>query len=578
MVLSRLGLPEAWRARAHYTLLDAKFGEGLNFLKLWAQWKQDPARPVRLHVVALSHSLVSASELAFKLRAQTSSEMHGLVEQLIQQWPLNLPGTHRMDFEGLSVTLTLVVGPLAFTLPRLAAQVDAVLLNEEAQSSEDALASVWRQALPGLGRDPAQIVLVYPNGQVVRGLGFFSQEAAAGKVTRGGVVVAETASDRLLRHNDFQGSARSVLVVGAGIAGAGVAQAMALRGWRVQVLDDRARRLREHRQHVAAALTPMVTRDDDIRARLSRSGSLRAQARWSHVGQDILWRCGALQLQRVTGRIVDLADVLAGLSLPPEWVRYVDAVQASAIAGMALDRGGLYFPTAARIQPEKLIGALLQTPGIECLDVHVDRIQRRDGHWQALDEQGEVRAEASQLILAGAQGTQDILIRSQYLEPEMRLAAMHPLGGEITLLPDTALAAGPRCIVSGDGYVLPALDGQCVVGSSYIHGAQQVEPSLDGALGNVARAAGLLGQPGLAEAFNISRVRALTGWAGWRAVLPGRLPAVGPVAHTEGLWTLTGFASRGLTWASLAGDLLAASLNGEPLPLERDIMDKISQT
>lgn len=578
MVLSLLGLPEAWRARAHYTLLDTEFGEGLNFLKLWSQWKQDPARPARLHVVALSQSLVSADKLAAHLRAQTSSEMHGLVEQLIQQWPLNLPGTHRMDFEGLSVTLTLAVGPLALTLPRLAARVDAVLLNEEAQSSDDNLACVWRQALPRLARDPAQLMLVRPNGQAVRGLGFFSQEAAVGNMTCGGVAVAETASDRLLNQKDVQGSARSVLVVGAGIAGAGVAQAMALRGWRVQVLDTRARRLSEHRQHVAAALTPMVTRDDDIRARLSRSGSLRAQARWSHVGQDILWRCGALQLQRVTGRIVDLADVLAGLSLPPEWVRYVDAEQASAIAGMALDRGGLYFPTAARIQPEKLIGALLQTPGIECLDVHVDRIQRRDGQWQVLDARGEVLAQASQLILAGAQGTQDILIRSQYLEPEMRLAAMHPLGGEITLLPDTALAAGPRCIVSGDGYVLPALDGQCVVGSSYIHGAQQVEPSLDGALGNVARAAGLLGQPGLAEAFNISRVRALTGWAGWRAVLPGRLPAVGPVAHTEGLWTVTGFASRGLTWASLAGDLLAASLNGEPLPLERDIMDKISQT
>lgn len=67
------------------------------------------------------------------------------------------------------------------------------------------------------------------------------------------------------------------------------------------------------------------------------------------------------------------------------------------------------------------------------------------------------------------------------------------------------------------------------------------------------------------------------GWAGWRAVLPGRLPAMGAVDEDRSLWALAGFASRGLTWSSLAGDLVAAALNSEPLPLETDIIDKISQ-
>jgi tRNA 5-methylaminomethyl-2-thiouridine biosynthesis bifunctional protein len=60
-------------------------------------------------------------------------------------------------------------------------------------------------------------------------------------------------------------------------------------------------------------------------------------------------------------------------------------------------------------------------------------------------------------------------------------------------------------------------------------------------------------------------------------VLPGRLPAVGAVGQDAGLWAVTGLASRGLTWSSLAGDLVAATLNAEPLPLETDIIDKISQ-
>jgi tRNA 5-methylaminomethyl-2-thiouridine biosynthesis bifunctional protein len=133
----------------------------------------------------------------------------------------------------------------------------------------------------------------------------------------------------------------------------------------------------------------MVTRDDDIRARLSRAGSLRAQARWSHVSQEVLWRCGALQLERVSGRMVDLAGVLEGLTLPEQWVRYVSCAQASDIAGLPLNRGGLYFPSAACIRPGRLIEALLQTPGIECVDVQVERVEKVNGQWQVVDVLGE---------------------------------------------------------------------------------------------------------------------------------------------------------------------------------------------
>jgi tRNA 5-methylaminomethyl-2-thiouridine biosynthesis bifunctional protein len=379
----------------------------------------------------------------------------------------------------------------------------------------------------------------------------------------------------MVRQPEVKKEDRHAVVVGGGIAGAGVAYALALRGWRVQVLDVAHRRAQAHGGHLAAALTPMVSRDDDVRARLSRAGSLRAQARWSHVSQEVLWRCGALQLERVSGRMVDLAGVLEGLALPEQWVRYVSCAQASDIAGLPLTRGGLYFPSAARIRPDRLIEALMQTPGIEYLDAQVDRVKRVNGQWHVLDVLGEVRAQAPQVILASAFGTKGLLQKSELVSQNTRIAAMHQLGGEITLLPEGLLAGGPRCIVSGDGYVLPPLDGLCAVGSSYVHGAERIAPSLEGAQGNVARATGLLGLAGLT---GLADLTAVVGWAGWRAVLPGRLPAIGPVAQTEGLWTATGFASRGLTWSSLAGDLLAGALNGEPLALERDIMDKISQT
>ena len=150
---------------------------------------------------------------------------------------------------------------------------------------------------------------------------------------------------------------------------------------------------------------------------------------------------------------------------------------------------------------------------------------------------------------------------------------MHALGGEVSFIPAADLSGGPRCIVAGDGYVLPQQEGHCVIGSTYAHAAQEVLVTQAGLVANLKRAAGLLNIPELPGRINVG---ALAGWAGWRAVLPGRLPAIGPVLHAPGVWVACGFASRGLTWATLAGDLIAGALNGEPLVVENDIIETIS--
>jgi tRNA 5-methylaminomethyl-2-thiouridine biosynthesis bifunctional protein len=79
----------------------------------------------------------------------------------------------------------------------------------------------------------------------------------------------------------------------------------------------------------------------------------------------------------------------------------------------------------------------------------------------------------------------------------------------------------------------------------------------------------------------------LAGRVGFRAVAPDRLPMVGAVPEPHfalgaerlrdlprqpGLHALLGYASRGLTWAPLAAELLAARLESEPLPLPADLM------
>ena len=213
------------------------------------------------------------------------------------------------------------------------------------------------------------------------------------------------------------------------------------------------------------------------------------------------------------------------LAFPAEWVRQVDRDEAGALAGMPVARGGAYFAQGMLMQPGRLIETLLALPGVTVLPAQVARVHQDGGQWQALDAAGRELARADTMILANAAGARGVLDASGLLEPWLpRVAQMHALAGEVTLLPAAALEGGPRCIIGGEGYLLPDTGEGCVAGSTYVHGAEQALISAEGQQVTLGKAAGLLGAVG--PAWNALTPGSLPGWAGWRAV-SGRLPAVG---------------------------------------------------
>ena len=595
-MLSLLGLPQAWAGRSSYTLLDLDDEYGSRFVTLWSQWRRDPRRCSRLHVVLVLENLASPSSVLEHCSKVLSVQAYALAKQMVEQWPLNMPGMHRLEFEALSVTLTLAVGPISVMLKRLDLAADAVLFAQT-QLAEPPRGRA--DAALGLGRliKPAAVLLAGGSARMwpawfEASLLFHEQAAhpspsptptsSTGDTQERTptVILRARASPHSVAGVESIASAssatmpRHLVVVGGGLAGLHVAQALALRGWRVTVLNAGI----EHAPqagHLAAALTPVVSRQDDSYARLSRAGSLRAQARWSQMPREIVTPCGALQLQRLSGRIVDLRRIVDELKLPEQFVRFVDVAQASELAGLSLARGGLYFSTARRVQPGPLLAKLAQVEGVTCLHAEVVRLERGGQQWRAIDATGRVVIEAEQMVLAAGLATQKLLAASALLATGSRLASLYGLGGELTYVDQGMLAGGPRCIVSGDGYVLPAVQGQCVIGGSYLNGdLASAEAASLARQENLERGAQLLNVPLSRSARTPSLLK---GWGGQRAVVPDRFPVVGPVLGAPGLFVATGFASRGLTWASLVGDLIAASLTNEPPPLENDIIARISK-
>ena len=55
------GCVERWRGRRQFVVLENGFGLGVNFLAAWRAWRDDPARPGRLHFVSIERHPLPAS-------------------------------------------------------------------------------------------------------------------------------------------------------------------------------------------------------------------------------------------------------------------------------------------------------------------------------------------------------------------------------------------------------------------------------------------------------------------------------------------------------------------------------------
>lgn len=570
-------LPERWRGRERFCVLETGFGLGLNFLALWRTWRDDPARCGRLHMVSVEMHPFARAALELWLRRLLPAAWLPLAEALIAQWPPLLPGLHELEFDRGQVTLTLAFGAAERLVPELDMAADAYFLDGFAPSRNPAMWSPeLLAALAERGAAGATAATWASAGAVRRGLAAagFQVEKRPGFGAKREMTVARLPSAGPVAAQVLERArpAGKALVVGAGVAGAGVAAALARRGWQVEVVAP----FIGNAGHRAAALTPLADRDDSPRARLSRAAALRAAVRWqgwtdASGPQDAVWRCGTVQVAR-RRHASDAAalgawrDGLDALRFPAEWMRTIDAHEAGELAGLRVGRGGLYFPGGLLVRPELLVARLLASIAVVRTSGRVHALRRTGDRWRLLDAEGMELACGDVVVLAAAGAVPRLLQASGLAWPLGE--QMQCVAGQISLLPDTLLSGGPRCMVAGEGYVLPAVEGACVVGSTYDHDSAPDAPAPVLAAGheeNLARLARLLPEAG---ALGIATPE---GWAGWRAVLPGRLPAIGPLPAAPGVWLATGYASRGLSWSALAGDIIGAALTAAPGVVEREL-------
>jgi tRNA 5-methylaminomethyl-2-thiouridine biosynthesis bifunctional protein len=559
--LQGCGLPEKWAGRESFVVLETGFGSGLNFLATWAAWRADPARAARLHFLSVEQHPFRAEDLA-RLHARWP-ECAALSSELRANWPTLTPGFHRIALDGGRVQLTLMLGDVFDSLPNVQAGVDAFYLDGPAPAGNpgwwqprlfDELA---RLAKPGATAATSSAAQPLRQGLTEAG---FVCETRAGHDHKSQCLSARFAgTSRWVERT----APRHVVVIGAGVAGAATAHALAQRGVAVTVLERADSPAQAASGNPVAVFRPVISRDDNRASRLTRAAFLHDLRAWPALGEQVKWsRCGVLHLARDADAATKQQQALAATAPPAGYARWVDLGEARELASWPVASPGVYYPTAGWVVPGSLCRAWLDHPAIALrTGCAVARVQPVASGWLVLDRDGALLAEADAVVLANAR---DVL----GLAPDPTWP-LHTVRGQITQLPPGCLPQIQR-VIAREGYVAPG-GGQLLVGATYEHDDDDTTPRTASDLANLARLEAIL--PGASEHLAAG---ALKGRASLRATLPDRLPIVGPVGGQTGLFVAAGYASRGVVWAGLLGEALADLMTQHPLPLEADLMQAIA--
>ncbi|NDY89787.1 FAD-dependent 5-carboxymethylaminomethyl-2-thiouridine(34) oxidoreductase MnmC [Ideonella livida] len=631
------GLPARWAGRERFVIAETGFGLGNNFLATWQAWREDPQRPARLVFLSVEKHPLRAADLE---RAHAHSPAPALAHALQAQWPPLTHDLHTLTFDGGAVTLLLALGDAHTWLPQWVAEVDAFYLDGFAPAAN---ARMWdARLLQACGRlaAPDATAATWSAARAVRdGLsaaGFEVRRVPGFGGKRDMTVAGRRARDIPLAHRVPPGRwsaahtgrpARHALVIGAGLAGASAARALAAQGLRVTVLERCAGAARETSGNPAGIFHPVVHAHDGAHAQLLRAGARRTcQLLRTALAEGAPLPGEAHGLLRGTQAADEGetdphgppgADPLPGMEaliarhgLPADWVQALAQPQASALADQPLAGPAWHFQDAGWVSPAVLVHHWLSLPGVTLrtgAEVAALHPPSPDGEsngtptgWQARDAQGAVLAQADVVVLANARGLAPLL---HALLPDVEGWPWGQSRGQVSWWPQEAASAVSlptlsRPLASG-GYALalpPALGGGLLCGATNQREDDDPQVRVADHARNLDRLGELLAAP-LPQAQREAALAAgPRGKVGWRLMVDDRLPLMGPVplpARTlsaqgarrleqprfvprqPGLYLLSALGSRGLTVAPLLGEALAACITGAPNPLPADLLDAV---
>ena len=226
---------------------------------------------------------------------------------------------------------------------------------------------------------------------------------------------------------------------------------------------------------------------------------------------------------------------------------------------------------AGWIKPAALVKACLSQTNISWLgDCQVKRLVQVGDLWTLLGSDDQIIAQSDMVVIAASNQSAELL-NTISAAPKLYFQAVR---GQVTYgnLDNSESTKAPTYPLNGGGSYIET-DTEWLIGATYDRDNLSLEPSIREQVENFERLENLVPDiaSGLKPAFERGLVK---NWVGIRCATTDRLPIVGEIM--PGLWICTAMASRGLTFAPLCAELLAAQCEGEELPLNPRLVKALS--
>ena len=599
-------LPTRWKQhQGSFTLVETGFGTGLNFILTWLEWIEFQAKNDVTHASTHQHSnhLHYISIEKFPLSKDQISQalslfpqLKHLTDQLTAEYPLLIKGFHSLQFKHQNLTLTLIFDDINSALPQLNGPIDAWYLDGFAPAKNpDMWSEILYSSMTQLSRANTSLATFTAAGDVRRAL-----SAAGFKLSK----VSGFGMKREMMHGEFiqsQGplnspfntlkpwlkpdikAIKNIAIIGAGIAGCTTAYALARRGIAVTIFDKHGIAT-EASGNPQGAMYAKLAAGEATHSEIYVQGYLQS-LRWlhQHLEAGDGWdNCGLIQLASSEKEALRQQKFITNTDYPSQLLHSIDQKEASTISGITMNCGGLFFPEAGWVSPQRLCQELLKHPLI--------RIEK--AHIKNLTEFKESKG-FSHVVIACANQSQELLSDSYLPTKSIR--------GQLTYLDQSVEALqqnpiGLKTVLCGKGYIAPAHQGKFCLGASYNMKDNETEMRLSDHQKNFHYLEDFGEEfQQLHHQLQKQAAESFPGRTGFRCTTPDYLPMAGPlineqvfdqdftairknlaryprqkVAFHPGLYVNIGHGSRGLTSAPLCAELIAAYICGENFPLAKN--------
>ncbi|MGB0681542.1 MAG: bifunctional tRNA (5-methylaminomethyl-2-thiouridine)(34)-methyltransferase MnmD/FAD-dependent 5-carboxymethylaminomethyl-2-thiouridine(34) oxidoreductase MnmC [Magnetovibrionaceae bacterium] len=588
-----VGGAELWRGKPRIRIGETGFGTGLNFLATWAALDES-GYTGRLDYLSVEAFPPTPDQLA---RAHSPYDLGRRADALRAAWPSPRPGFHYLRLAEGRIGLTLLFGLAEEALAEAEGRMDGWYLDGFApQVNPDLWTPDLFRHIAQLSAPGARVATFTAAGVVKRGLaeaGFavtkvpgFGGKRESIRATFEGTLSAPRMKEPWLAPPPPAPDG-PVCIIGAGIAGASVARALADRGADVLVLEAGGSPGHRASGNPVGLLEPRLLLSANADAALHlQAFDVACRTYGSLADSPLRAPRGMIHLalnENEAERQARLVADLPGLQL-------LDAKAVRERAGIAVDVGGLLIEGAGPVSPPTAVRSLL---GGTALRLHspVTAITPSGGGWTLTLADGETIRSGAVVLTDGAAGGN--------LWPGAPLP-IRPNRGQVSLFdaPDPS----PEIALGFGGYLAPV---QCTAsGRRYLLTGATYDDWPDDSLAarDVRTADHDRNRRNLAAALpelaaNLGQ-KPFAGRADLRATTPDRLPIMGGgfdgalfekrfdkrlrgarpgasevegLPFAPGLYHLTGLGSRGLLTAPLLGEALAARIMDTPLPVSNAV-------